>query len=432
MSLPTPETLRTFQRKLYIKAKAEPVFRFYSLYDKVYRRDILRHAYERVRHNGGAPGVDRETFEDIAQQGEAAWLDGLQDALREKTYSPSPVRRVSIPKPHGGERPLGIPTIRDRVVQMAALRVLEPIFEADFLDCAHGYRRQHSAKEAVQAVHGALCQGQTGVVDADVSAYFDTIPHEARMKSIARRVSDGAMLALVKQWLKVPVAEEDEAGTRRMSGGKKQTQGTPQGGVISPLLANIYMHRFLRYWYQCGMPEKLRATIVNYADDFVILTRGYAEEALEWTRKVMRAMGLALNEEKTCIREATRESFDFLGYTFGPEYYRKDGHWYLSAQPSRTAIQRLKRAVRERLKGPPRPWGEIAESLSRVLQGWANYFSYGTRFMAYRAIDNYVYTTVVNVLSKRHKCTGRNWKHFPPDRVFGELGVQRLQRLLGS
>ena len=388
MRLQTPETLRTFQRTLYIKAKAEPVFRFYSLYDKVYRRDILRHAYERVRHNGGAPGVDRETFEDIAQQGEAAWVDGLQDALREKTYSPSPVRQVSIPKPHGGERPVGIPTIRDRVVQMAALLVLEPIFEADFLDGAHGYRRQHRAKEAVQAVHGGPCA--RGRQEWWMRMCRHTIPHEALMQSIARRVSDGAMLA------------------------------------------NIYMHRFLRYWYQCGMPEKRRATIVNYADDCVMLTRGYAEEALEWTRKVMSAIGLALNEEKTCIREATRESFDFLGYTFGSEYYRKDGQWYLSAKPSRTAIHRLKRAVRECLKGPPRPWGEIAESLSRVLQGWANYFSYGTRFMAYRAMDNYVYTTVVTVLSKRHKCTGRNGQHFPPARLFGELGVQRLQSLLRS
>lgn len=427
VSLRTPEGIRKFQRKLYIKAKEEPEFRFYSLYDKIHRTDFLRHAYERVRANDGDPGVDGMTFEEIERQGIKDWIDGLQDELRNKTYEPSAVRRVMIPKEGGGERPLGIPTIRDRVVQMAAKMVLEPIFEADFEDCAHGYRPEHSAKDAVEEVHEALCEGQTDVVDADVSSYFDEIPHDALMTSLARRVSDGAMLELVKKWLKVPVVEEDDDGTQRMSGGKKTMKGTPQGGVISPLLANIYMHRFLKHWFQCGMDEKLDATVVNYADDFVILTRGHAKEALAWTRRVMKAIGLSLNEGKTCVREATRQSFDFLGYTFGPEHYRKDGHWYLAAQPSQKAIQRLKGEVRRWMKSNPCPWQEIVETLNQKLNGWAEYFCYGTRLMAYRAIDNYVYETVVRILSKRHKLPNRSWKRIPPKLVFGRLGVQRLR-----
>lgn len=427
MSLRTPEGIRTFQRKLYIKAKEEPEFQFYSLYDKVYRRDILHHAYERVREKDGDPGVDGVTFEDIERQGVEEWLDGLQEELQERTYEPSAVRRVMIPKDGGGERPLGIPTIRDRVVQMATKMVLEPIFEVDFEDCAHGYRPGRSAKDAVEEVHEALCEGQTDVVDADVSSYFDEIPHDALMKSLGRRVSDGAMLELVKKWLKAPVAEEDDDGNQRMSGGKKSTKGTPQGGVISPLLANIYMHRFLKHWFQCGMDEKLDATVVNYADDFVILTRGHAEEALEWTRRVMEAIGLSLNEEKTCVREATEESFDFLGYTFGPEHYRKDGHWYLAAQPSRRAVQRLKGKVRQWVKGNPRPWDEVVERLNQTLEGWANYFSYGTRLMAYRAIDNYVYDSVANFLTKRYKLPNRSRSKLTADVVFGRLGVSRLR-----
>lgn len=268
------------------------------------------------------------SFEDIAQQGIEDGLDGLQEALRDKRYAPSAVRRVVIPKDGGGERPLGIPTSRDRVVQMSAKMVLEPIFEADCVDCAHGYRPEHSAQDAVEEGQEALCEGQTDVVDADVSSYFDEIPHDALRKSLARRVSDGAMLERGKKGVKAPVAEEDGAGNQRMSGGKKSTKGTPQGGVISPLLANISRHRFLKDWLQGGMDEQLEATVVNYADDVVILTRGYAEEALAWTRRVMEAIGLSLNEDKTWVREATKETFDFLGYTYGPEHYRKDGHWY--------------------------------------------------------------------------------------------------------
>jgi len=426
LSLRTPESIRTFQRKLYIKSKEDPQFRFYSLYDKLYRTDILKFAYRCARRKQGQPGVDEETFADIEQVGVDEWIEELSRDLREKTYKPFPVRRVMIPKDSGGERPLGIPTIRDRVVQTAAVLVLQPIFEADFVDCAHGYRPNHSAQQAIKEVHESLCDGYTDVVDADLSKYFDTVPHDALITSVARRVSDGAMLSLIKAWLKVPVSEEDDDGPPRMKGGKKTKQGTPQGGVISPLLANIYMHRFLKYWFQQGMDERFKAQVVNYADDFVILTRGHAEEALAWTRRVMEAIGLSLNEEKTCICNAQRESFDFLGYTFGPDYYPVNGNRYLAARPSRKAIQRLKGSIRKRLKGNPCPWEDVVEMLNRKLTGWANYFSYGTLSTAYQAVDRYVYESVVRFLAKRHKCSSGGWKTFTYRQVFGRLGVLKL------
>ena len=267
MSLQTPESVRRLQRKLYVKAKQEPEFRFYLLYDKVFREDILTHAYRLSRAARGAAGVDGVCFEDIEAAGVETWLAALGKDLREQTYRPAPVRRVRIPKPGGGERPLGIPTIRDRVAQTAAKLVLEPIFEADFDDSAYGYRPNRSAQQAVRTVHRALCEGYTDVVDADLSKYFDTIPHHELLQSVARRIADGAMLRLIKGWLKVPVEERDERGQRRMSGGKRSTQGTPQGGVISPLLANIYMHRFLRAWRQRGKDQQFQACLINYADD---------------------------------------------------------------------------------------------------------------------------------------------------------------------
>src|SRR3954470_20154927 len=250
MSLQTPERIRTLQRKLYLKAKAEPAFRFYLLYDKIHRADILSHAYALARSNGGAPGVDGITFERIEADGPEEWLAGLREDLVAKTYRAQPVRRVMIPKPGGGERPLGIPTIRDRVVQAAAKLVLEPIFEADFEDSAYGYRPRRGGADAIREVHRHICRGYTDVVDADLSKYFDTIPHRELMQSVARRIVDRHVLWLIKLWLKVPVEERDSDGTRRMSGGKGSTRGTPQGGVASPLLSVIYMNRFLKHWRQ--------------------------------------------------------------------------------------------------------------------------------------------------------------------------------------
>ena len=269
MSLATPEKIQTLQRKLYLKAKREPTFRFYALYDKVYRPDILAHAYALSRANRGASGVDGVGYEDIEKYGRERFLAELRRELQEKRYRPDAVLRVMIPKANGGERPLGIPTVRDRVVQAAVKLIIEPIFEADFTDNAYGYRPRRSAQDAVREIHKTLKAGYVHVVDADLSKFFDTIPHAALLHSVARRVSDGAILHLIKQWLKASIEERGDRGkpTRKRPG----SRGTPQGGVLSPLLANIYMRRFLRAWELRGNDRKLGTRIVNYADDFVIL-----------------------------------------------------------------------------------------------------------------------------------------------------------------
>src|SRR6266516_3657462 len=370
MSLATPTAIRTLQRKLYRKAKAEPAFRFYLIYDKIYREDNLRHAYALARANAGAPGRDGMTFAQIEASGLERWLTGLREELVSKTYRPDPVRRVSIPKPGGGERPLGIPTIRDRVVQTAAKLVLEPIFEADFEDSAYGYRPVRGAVDAVKEVHRLIGRGYTDVVDADLSKYFDTIPHSELMKSVARRIADGAVLRLIKLWLKAPIEERDGEGKRRMSGGKSNARGTPQGGVASPLLANIYMNRFLKHWRLTARGKAFRAHVVAYADDFVILSRGYAAEALAWTKTVMTRLGLMLNEQKTSLKNARQERFDFLGYSFGPHWYKANGQWYLGTSPSKKSVQRLKTTVGNLLvPGNNAPWQEVRDALNAFLFG---------------------------------------------------------------
>lgn len=430
MRLETPEKIRSLQRKLYRKAKAEPAFRFYVLYDKICREDILRHAYALARANAGSPGVDEVTFAQIEAEGVEGWLADLRKELVSKTYRPQPVRRVMIPKPGGGERPLGIPTIRDRVVQTAAKLVLEPIFEADFEDSTYGYRPRRNGTDAIKEVHRLVCRGYTDVVDADLSKYFDTIPHSDLLKSVARRIVDRHVLRLIKLWLKAPIEERDGDGKRHVSGGKSSTCGTPQGGVVSPLLSVIYMNRFLKHWRLTGRGEALRAHVISYADDFVILSRGHADEALAWTRSVMTKLGLTLNEAKTSLKDARTEHFDFLGYTFGPHRFRKDGHWYLGASPSKKSVQRIKTKIGDLLvNGNKEPWPMVCTRLNRLLRGWSGYFGYGTRLPAYRAVDNHVYDRVRAFLRKRHKVQGRGTQRFSDDIVFGELGVLRLRRV---
>jgi len=306
--------------------------------------------------------------------------------------------------------------------------LLEPIFEADFDPNAYGYRPKRSAQEAIQKVHKLLCEGYTDVVDADLSKYFDTIPHSELMQCVARRIVDRDMLRLIKMWLKVPVQERDENGKPRVSGGKGSTCGTPQGGVISPLLANLYMNRFLKYWRSTGRSGVFQAQVVAYADDFVILSRGCAGEALNWTRSVMSRIGLTLNEAKTSIKPARKEQFTFLGYSFGPHRLRKNGHEYIGASPSKESVSKLRQKVGDLLVPQNvAPWTEVRDDLNRMLRGWSNYFGYGTRLMAYRAVDHYVYERVRAFLRRRHKVSSRGSATFSDTVVFGKLGVLRLR-----
>jgi RNA-directed DNA polymerase len=429
LSLKPQTKLEEFRGKLYVKAKAEPEFRFYALYDKISRKDVLQEAYRLAKANRGAPGVDGQTFEDIGRYGIGRWLEDLQHELQEKRYRPQPVRRVMIPKPGGGERPLGIPTVRDRVAQMAAKLILEPIFEADLESTAYGYRPGRSALHAVQEVHRELWRGRTQVVDADLSKYFDTIPHAELMKCLARRIADKAVLHLVKMWLKVPVEERDEQGRPRYSGGKGSKQGTPQGGVISPLLANIYINRLLKVFAKSDLMKRCGARIVSYADDFVVLAWKGAAEALAQIRKWLIGMKLTLNEAKTSIRDARNEHFRFLGYELGPMVSSRTGRRYLGARPSKKALKHARGEVRRILRrGRTDPWEKIRGELNRFLRGWAQYFAYCSPRHAFRVLDIHVVERVRNFLRKRHKLK-RAALRFGHSKVHGELGVLELQTI---
>jgi RNA-directed DNA polymerase len=332
MSLEPPETVGKLQRVLRAKAKESPNYRFYALYDKVYRRDVLAHAYERCLRNKGAAGVDGQTFEVIGEYGVGRWLDELVQELKEKTYRPEAVRRVWIPKADGKQRPLGIPTIRDRVVQMAVVLIIESIFDEDLQPEQHAYRANHGAHQALGEVQGWLDHGYTEVVDADLSGYFDSIPHHELMKCVARRISDGRLLRLIKMWLEAAVEETDESGRKqRTTRNKDEGRGTPQGGVLSPLLANLYMRRFVLGWRALGHEARLDAHIVNYADDFVICCRaGRAEEAMTVMRRMMEQLRLTVNEKKTRRCALPEGTFTFLGYTFGRQVSRKSGRAYVA------------------------------------------------------------------------------------------------------
>ena len=427
-SLEIPDKVRELQIKLYRKAKNEPGFRFYQLYDKVYREDFLLRAWELAKANDGAPGVDGESFQDIEEKGLREWLNGLGQELHDKTYQAQPVRRVMIPKPGGGERPLGIPTVRDRVAQTAAKLIVEPIFEADFEPNAYGYRPKKSAQDAIQEVDRLLYKGYTDVVDADLSKYFDTIPHSELMQCVARRIVDKHMLHLLQMWLKVPVEERDARGKKRLTGGRDNDRGTPQGGVISPLLANLYMNRMLKGWKQTGRGEQYRARIVSYADDFVILSRGKANEALGWARGVLTRLGLTLNEQKTSIRNARKEQFDFLGYTFGPHFSKRLRREYIGCSPSKKSVNRIKQSVGEHLKPCiVAPWEEVRDRLNQKLRGWKAYFGLGSPTKAYEVLDEHVEERVRHFLRKRHKVQSQGTRRFPMKRIFGELGVFRLR-----
>lgn len=429
MGLITPEPVWNLQRTLHVKAKRSPELRFYSLYDKLYREDVLRFAYRRCRANGGAPGVDGVTFERIERAGVDGWLGELTRKLKEKTYRPSAVRRVMIPKPNGGERPLGIPTIADRVVQMAAVLVLEPIFEADLLPEQHAYRPRHSALDAVGEVRRLVNTGHREVVDADLSGYFDTIPHESLMKSVARRVSDGTVLHLVKMWLEMPIEEEDDRGSKRRSNpAKKEKRGTPQGAPISPLLANLYMRRFILGWKRLGHEKRYGARIVNYADDFVICCRHGADEALTAAQEIIEALGLTLNETKTHVRHVPEESVEFLGYRIGRCISRKRNVPYIGTEPLRSRERRVRERVHDltRRCTTGQEVADVVGELNAVLTGWANYFCLGSVHATYRRVQWHVDERLRRWLCRKHRIRGRGYKQYPNRHLYRNLGLVNL------
>jgi RNA-directed DNA polymerase len=434
MSLTPPPKVRKLQDALHSKAKNAPGYRFYALYDKLYREDILRFAYDRCKANGGAPGVDGQGFEDIEARGLEPWLGELTEELRKQTYRPQPVRRVNIPKDGqpGKFRPLGIPCIKDRVVQMAAVLVLEPIFETDLQPEQHAYRPEHSALDAVRQVEALLRAGHTDVIDADLSGYFDSIPHAELVKSAARRISDGRMLRLLKMWLEAPVEEIDERGRHhRTTRNKDEGRGTPQGAPISPLLSNIYMRRFVLGWKTTGHERELQARIVNYADDFVICCRSGAAEAMERMRAMMVKLKLTVNETKTRECHLPEETFDFLGYSFGRIHDRRTGRSYVGSRPSKKKIHRVCREISDLTMRSTFQLtvAEQVARLNRTLRGWWNYFSHGTVGRAYQVVNRHAEERLRRWLCEKHKEPRPGYARYPSRYLYQELGLVKLRKL---
>lgn len=435
-NLSTPKSVQKLQKALHAKAKAKAGYRFYALYDKISRDDILAHAYAQCRSNKGAPGVDGQDFADIEEYGAERWLAELALALREETYRPEPIRRVYIPKANGKLRPLGISTVRDRVCMTAAMLVLEPIFEADLPPEIYAYRAGRNAQQAVVEVEEQLFRGRPDIVDADLADYFGTIPHLELMKSVSRRIVDPRVLHLIKSWLECAVEETNDKGRKtRTTQARDQRRGIPQGSPISPLLANLYMRRFVLGWRKLGLGQRLGSRLVTYADDLVILcAKGNAEAALDHMRRLMEKLKLTVNEEKTRICTVPDETFDFLGYTFGRMYSPITGRARIGYRPSKKSIQRVVATIHE-LTDRARTWQDttyLVAKMNRVLRGWANYFSVGTTSKAYRAIDSYTAVRLRRWLRAKHKTRRKRAGAYHTPELYERFGLVRLADLAAA
>ena len=432
MSLSTSrKSVEKLQSSLQAKAKSERSFRFYSLWDKIYREDVLREAYRRSRANAGAPGVDGVDFEAIETAGLDRWMQALQEELRSKSYAPQPLLRVWIPKRNGGQRPLSIPTVKDRVVQTAVVLVLGPIFEADLAPQQYGFRPGRDAKTAVRKVYFHITQhGRREVVDADLSDYFTTIPHGPLLRCVSRRVADGQVLSIIKRWLTVPVWEHARRGAILCTTeARDRKRGTPQGGTASPLLANLYFRRFLLAWYAHGHSGRLDAQVVNYADDLVICCRpGNGAEALAVMRRLMERLGLTVNDRKTRLARVPEESFDFLGYTVG-RFYGYGGRAFIGTEPSQKSLRRIIERIHD--ETTPRWNLETVEqrvaALNALLRGWSGYFDQGRVIRAYRVIQKYTVRRLRRWMVRRQGKRGTTgYRQYPYEYLYETLGLYKL------